>query len=67
MNIMVRDTLVPSLTAEDLRKAHADAKRLGCNVTTVVEENYGIDSSLSMVAIARLFHYQVLDLSLIHI
>lgn len=63
MNIMAGDTLVPSLSAEDLRKAHADAKRLGCNVTTVVEESYGIDPSLSMVAIARLFHYQVLDMT----
>ena len=63
MNIMAGDELIPSLTADDLRKAYGDAKRLGCNVTTVVEECYALDPGLAIAAIARLFHYPVLDMS----
>ena len=62
MNIMVDEMLMPSLTADELRKAYLDAKRLGCNVTTVVEESYNIEPGLAIAAIARLFHYRVLDM-----
>lgn len=62
MNIMAGEALMPSLTADDLRKAHEDAKRLGCNVTKVVEECYSLDPGFSIAEIARLFHYQVLDM-----
>jgi hypothetical protein len=62
VNIISGDALKPSLTADDLRKAHMDAKRLGCNVTKVIEESYAIDSGLAIAAIAQAFHYQVLDM-----
>jgi general secretion pathway protein E len=62
VNIMADDALVPSLTADDLRKAYMDAKRLGCNVTKVIEEGYAMDAGLATAAIARAFHYPVLDM-----
>lgn len=62
MNTMTDDALMPSLTTDDLRKAYADAKRLGCNVTKVIEEGHGIDPGHAIAAIARAFHYQVLDM-----
>ncbi len=62
MNNMVDAALIPSLTADELRKAYADAKRLGCNVTKVIEEGYAIDHGLAIAVIARAFHYQVLDM-----
>ncbi len=62
MNVMKGDALMPALTADDLRKAHIDAKRLGCNVTKVIEEAYGIDPAIAVAAIAQSFHYPVLDM-----
>jgi general secretion pathway protein E len=63
VNILTGDALKPLLTADDLRKAHVDAKRLGCNVASVIEENFAIDPGLATAAIAQLFHYPVLDMA----
>ncbi len=60
MNVMTDVT--PLLTPDELRKAHADAKRLGCNVSKVIEEGYAIEPGLAIAAIARAFHYPVLDM-----
>jgi general secretion pathway protein E len=62
VNILTGHGLAPSLTGEDLRKAYADARRLGCNVTKVIEEGYAVDPVLAISAIARAFRYQVLDM-----
>ena len=62
MNIMADAALMPSLTADDLRKANLDAKRLGCNVAKVIEESYAIGPGLAIAVIARAFHYPVLDM-----
>jgi len=63
MNIVTSDALKPLFTADDLRKAHADAKRLGCNVTSVIEESYAIDPALATATIAQLFRYPMLDMA----
>ena len=63
MNIMVVDALKAPFTSDALRKAHLDAKRIGCNVTQVIEESYGISPHFATAEIARLFHYPVLDMS----
>jgi len=62
VNIITGDALKPLLTSDDLRKAHVDAKRLGCNVTSVIEESLAIDPALATATIAQLFHYPVLDM-----
>jgi general secretion pathway protein E len=62
VNIIAGDALKPSLTADDLRKAYLDAKRLGCNVAKVIEDGYAIDPGLAIAAIAQAFHYPVLDM-----
>jgi general secretion pathway protein E len=64
MNIMATDaTMRTPLAADALRKAYAEAKRIGCKVTQVIEENYSLSPSASIAELARLFHYQVLDMS----
>jgi general secretion pathway protein E len=63
VNIISGDALKPSLTAADLRKAYVDARRLGCNVTKVIEESYAIEPGLAIAAIAQAFHYPVLDMT----
>ena len=63
MNIMAVSEIKAPLTADALRKAYAESKRIGCNVTQVIEENYSISPNASIAELARLFHYQVLDMS----
>jgi general secretion pathway protein E len=63
MNIMAASEIKAPLTADALRKAHAEAKRIGCNVTQVIEENHGVSPGFAITEIARLFHYPVLDMS----
>ena len=62
-DITSSDVLLPALTNDALRKAYVESKRLGCNVTKVVEEDYGINPGQAIAAIAQAFHYQVLDMS----
>jgi general secretion pathway protein E len=63
MNIMTVEALRTSFTADDLRKAYIEAKRIGCNVTKVIEEHFGLDPRNATAAIAHAFHYSVLDMS----
>ncbi len=63
MNIMTVEALRTSFTADDLRKAYIEAKRIGCNVTKVIEEHFGLDPGNATAAIAHAFHYSVLDMS----
>jgi general secretion pathway protein E len=62
MNIMTTEALRTTFTADDLRKAYIEARRIGCNVTKVIEERYSLNPGLATAAIAQAFQYQVLDM-----
>ena len=59
----VLDMSMMDLAADDLRRAHADAMRLGCHIGEVLEEKYTLAPDVAMQAIGRLFHYPVMDMT----
>ncbi len=50
------------LAAEDFRRAHADAKRLGRHTTDVLEEEFALAPQQAIEAMGQMFHYPVLDM-----
>ena len=50
------------LAVQDLRQAHADAKRLGRHTTDVLESEFSMAPHEAVEAMGRLFHYPVLDM-----
>lgn len=52
----------PSLTAEDLRAAHADSQRLGWTLARVLEERLGLQADAAMAELAGAFQYAVLGM-----
>jgi len=58
----LKELRTPELTAENLRKAHADARRLGRNTIEVLEESFSLAPSAAMEAVGAIFHYPVMDM-----
>jgi general secretion pathway protein E len=52
----------PSVTAENLRAAHADSQRLGWTLARVLEERLGLPADAAMAELAGAFQYAVLGM-----
>jgi general secretion pathway protein E len=52
----------PSLSIDEFRQAHADARRLGWRLTQVLEERLGLAPEEAVARLGDAFHYAVLDL-----
>ena len=54
----VREMRTAGLVADDFRKARANARRLGCHTTEVLEEEFSLTPHESMTALGQMFHYR---------
>jgi general secretion pathway protein E len=58
----VQEIRSAGLAAEDFRRAHADAKRLGRHTTEILEGEFSLTPQQSIAAMGQMFHYPVMDM-----